>query len=231
MAQISVIIPTLNAAHCVRQALDAIGDVPIVLERLVVDGQSGDDTIAIAAEAGAKIILMDERGRGRGTQLAAGAAEAKGNWLLFLHADTVLERGWVENVECFIDQKTAQDTAAVFRFSLDDPSNSARRLEAIVAWRCRVLGMPYGDQGLLISRTFYDEIGGFRKIPLFEDVDLIRRIGRSRLALLNCRAVTSAARYQMSGYLMRPLRNLFCLTLYLLGVSPHRIVRLYGGRG
>lgn len=227
LAQISVIIPTLNAAHCVSTVLASVAQSPLVIERLVVDGGSDDDTVSVAASAGANIIQGSRKGRGM--QLAAGGAAARGDWLLFLHADTALEDGWAAEAKEFIDRHSAGQCAAAFRFALDQQSAAARRLEAMVAWRCQFMGLPYGDQGLLLSRTLYEEIGGFASIPLFEDVDIIRRIGRARLVMLNSRAVTSAIRYRKSGYLVRPLRNLFCLALYGIGVPPHRIVRLYGG--
>jgi hypothetical protein len=98
----------------------------------------------------------------------------------------------------------------------------------MVAWRCRALALPYGDQGLLIARSLYDAVGGFAAIPLMEDVDLVRRLGRRRLAPIAATAVASAHRYRSAGYLRRPLRNLFCLSLYFAGVPPRRIARLYG---
>ncbi|MBL8673503.1 MAG: glycosyl transferase family 2, partial [Rhodospirillales bacterium] len=101
-------------------------------------------------------------------------------------------------------------------------------IEGMVAWRGRALGMPYGDQGLLIKRSFYDRVGGYRPLPLMEDVDLVRRIGRRRLVALDVDAVTSAARYERDGWTLRPMRNLLCLSLFLLGVAPARIARLYG---
>jgi rSAM/selenodomain-associated transferase 2 len=217
-------MPTLDAAHCVAKALAAVDRSPIVVERLVVDGGSRDDTLSVADAAGAKIIRSSQ---GRGTQLAAGAAEAKGDWLLFLHADTVLDPGWVEEASRFIE-KSGPSRAAAFRFALDDQSTAAARLEAMVAWRCRVMALPYGDQGLLISRQLYDALGGYRPVPLFEDVEFIRRIGRDRLTILETRAVTSATRYLQSGYFRRSMRNLFCMALYRLGIPPHLIARIYG---
>jgi hypothetical protein len=90
------------------------------------------------------------------------------------------------------------------------------------------LGLPYGDQGLLIARTMYDAVGGFAALPLMEDVDLVRRLGRRRLVQLPATAVSSARRYRAGGYIRRPLRNLLCLSLYFAGVPPRRIARLYG---
>ena len=110
---------------------------------------------------------------------------------------------------------------------LDDPDPRARRIERLAAWRARVLGLPYGDQGLLIARPFYESIGGFRPIALMEDVDIVRRIGRRRLVLLDAGAETSAARYRRDGWLLRPLRNLTLLTCYFLGVPPGLLERYY----
>ncbi|MEL7028963.1 MAG: glycosyl transferase family 2, partial [Pseudomonadota bacterium] len=120
------------------------------------------------------------------------------------------------------------EAAAAFRFQLDDFGWRARALERMVALRCAVLKLPYGDQGLLIRRSHYDRIGGYRPMPLMEDVDIIRRIGRARLILLRAPARTSAARYRREGYASRVLRNMTCLTLYAAGVSPERLVKYYG---
>ena len=116
---------------------------------------------------------------------------------------------------------------AISILALDDLASAARRLERIVAWRCRVLALPYGDQGLLISRALYDAVGGFAPLPLMEDVDLVRRLGRYRLARIGARCVASARRYRQGGYWRRPLRNLFCLALYFAGMAPEHIARFY----
>ena len=91
-----------------------------------------------------------------------------------------------------------------------------------------MLRLPYGDQGLLISASFYPALGGFRPLPLMEDVDLVRRLGRRRLAPIAAQIIASARRYRRDGYFRRPLRNLLCLSLYFVGVPPTRIARLYG---
>lgn len=229
---LSVIIPTLNAEKSLARAMLPLvsGAVRgIVTEVIVVDGGSTDATLEIVDAAGAKLVKAP---RGRGTQLAAGAKAAKSDWLLFLHADTVLDAGWDDELHKLFEQIEAgrfrtSEVAAAFRFALDDFSSSARWLERLVALRCLVFRLPYGDQGLLISRRLYERLGGFREIPLMEDVDLVRRLGRSQLVLLRTAAVTSPERYVAQGFIARSLRNFACLTLYYMRVPPRLIARIY----
>ena len=222
---ISVVIPTLNAAGTMSGTLATLRNSALLREVVITDGGSSDETVAYAASAGARVIAAP---RGRGGQLAAGAGAASGDWLLFLHADCRLELGWESPVDAFVKAPGAEDRAGYFDLALDDPAPAARRLERIVAWRCRVLALPYGDQGLLIARRLYDAVGGFAPLPLMEDVDLARRLGPQRLARIGARCLASARRYRQDGYLWRPLRNLLCLALYFAGVPPARILRLYG---
>ncbi len=221
---LSIVIPTLRAAATLERTLGAVAGAGIVHEVVVADAASTDATRQTAARGGARVI---EAPRGRGLQLAAGAAATAGEWLLFLHADTVPGTGWAEAVSRFTAEPANRRRAAVFRLALDDPDPRARRLERLVAWRTTVLGLPYGDQGLLIARAFYEELGGFRAIELMEDVDMVRRIGRRSITVLDAVATTSAVRYRKDGYFVRGLRNIACLGLYFLGVPPRLIVRLY----
>ena len=213
-SRLSVVIPTLNAAAVLPAALASL---PGADEIIVADGGSNDGTRDIAARLGARVIAAP---RGRGSQLAAGVAAASGEWLLLLHADTRLAPGGLH-----VRRDPAR--AGYFRFALRSADPRARRLERLVAWRCRLLGLPYGDQGLLIHRDLLHAIGGVRPLPLMEDVDLIRRLGRRRLIALDCAAVTSAAKWERDGWYRRSLRNLLCLTLYFVGIPPRLIARLY----
>jgi rSAM/selenodomain-associated transferase 2 len=218
------IIPAFNAATHLVLTLAGLEELQVV----VADGGSSDQTWALAEQAGCRVVAS---AKGRGKQLAAGASAAfqeSGEWLLFLHADTVLSENWQIEVEAFTRDPGNLHRAAVFRFRLDDHGPEARRLENLVAWRSRTLALPYGDQGLLISKSFYQQLGGYRPMELMEDVDIIRRIGRARLHLFEAGAITSAAKYRHSGYLLRSARNLFCLGLFLAGVPVRWIAPIYG---
>jgi rSAM/selenodomain-associated transferase 2 len=217
---LSIVIPTLNAAHTIGPCLAAVREAG---ETVVVDGGSTDGTAAIAEHEGARLVRS---ARGRGIQLAAGAAAAAGDWLLFLHADTLLAPGWREAADRHIGRRP--DKAACFRFRLDSADRRARLIEAGVALRVGLLALPYGDQGLLLSRRLYDSVGGYRPLPLMEDVDLVRRIGAGRIERLEVAAATSAERWRRDGWVRRSGRNLACLALYRLGMSPQRLARLYG---
>jgi len=222
---IEALVPTLNAAAGLGRTLAALaGQVAGVV---VADGGSTDATIAIARAAGARVVAAEG---GRGGQLTAGAAVLTAPWVLVIHADTLPGPGWVEAARAFAADPANAERAAYFRFALDDASPEARRLERLVAWRCRALALPYGDQGLLIRRGFLDELGGFRPIPLMEDVDLVRRIGRRRLVALDPPFVTSAERWRREGWWRRSARNLACLSLWYAGVPPAWIARLYARR-
>ena len=214
LSGLSVVIPTLNAAATLAGAVAAVAEAD---EIIVVDGGSTDGTPALARTLGSRCIAAP---RGRGSQIAAGVAAAGGEWLLLLHADTSLQHGWRT-------VRLPSDRAGYFRFTLDSPDNRARRLERLVAWRSRVVGLPYGDQGLLIHRDLLRAIGGVRPLPLMEDVDLVRRLGKRRLVALDCAAVTSAERWRREGWYRRSLRNLLCLVLYFAGIPPRLIARLY----
>lgn len=226
IASLDVVIPTLNAAASLARTLAALGTpAALSLTVTVCDGGSRDDTPSIARTAGARVVTAEA---GRGRQLATGAAAGQAPWLFFLHADSRPGPGWADAVERFVAGADNQDRAGYFRLRFDSADPRARRIERLVGWRSRTLGLPYGDQGLILSRAFYRRLGGFATMPLMEDVDLVRRIGRRRLVPLAADMTTSARRYERDGWTLRPLRNLSCLTLYFAGLPPQAIRRLYG---
>jgi len=225
-ARVSVVIPALDAVTTLPACLDALGDREDLLGEVVVaDGGSTDGTPDLAARRGCRVVTG---AAGRGRQLRAGADAAGCDWLLFLHADTRLGNGWAEIVRAFVADPAHRDRAGVFRLAYDRDTPAARRVAGWANRRTRWLGLPYGDQGLLIHRRTYDRLGGFPDVPLMEDVMLMRRLGRRRIRVLDAVAVTSAARYDRDGWWARPLRNLSILSLHLLGVGPQRLKRWYG---
>ena len=230
---ISVIIPTLNAGPMLARSLAALLDANmrgLIAEVIVSDGGSEDDTVLIAEEAGAKIVTGE---KGRGSQLIRGAEAARGEWLLFLHADTELSAGWEDAAATHI-KRAFDRKAAVFRLAFDDEGIKPKIVSFGANFRARVLRMPYGDQGLLISRRHYEGLGGYKPYPLFEDLDLVRRItkagGRGALRILGAVARTSAERYVREGYAMRVLRNARLVAAFYLGVPPKELARRYHAR-
>lgn len=222
---LSVVIPTLNAATYLPRSLPplaAMEAVGLVREVIISDGGSMDSTLDIARESGARLIIGKAQ---RAQQLRAGAAIAKGTWLLFLHADTMLSPGWAGEVAAFMQGDG--ERIGAFAFGCEDPSREAQAMVRWVARRCRWLRLPYGDQGLLIRRDLYERVGGFRDQSFLEDVELIRRVGRHRVHMLRTIAVTSVAKHRRDGFRHRALRNLSLVALYYLGCSPEFLARHY----
>lgn len=214
--RITAVVPTLGPAQHLAACLHSLGEAD---EIVIVDGGSSAATAAIARQAGARLI---EASRGRGRQLAAGSAAASGEILLFVHSDTRLSAGWSRLARTHAARSSRP---ACFRLRLDDPAWQARFIEKGVAVRTRLLGLPYGDQGLLVSREVYDRSGGFAPLALMEDVELLRRLERP--IMLEADALTSAERWRRDGWARRSVRNLGCYSLWRLGVSPARLEALY----
>ena len=209
---ITIIIPTLKVDDELETLLKSLpGDV------IIVNG--GRETYSFAEY---NIINSNP---GRGLQLATGAKFAKGDWLFFLHGDSVLTQGWMDTLQRHTEKHP--DKAMAFKLQFNDDGFFPLLLEHWVRFRCWAFALPYGDQGLLISRTLYDEVGGYNDMPLMEDVDIIKRIGRARLKMSDQAIITSAEKYNKYGYLFRMVRNGFCLLLYKLGVDPATIKKIY----
>ena len=186
---ISVIIPVLNSQAALPRCFDSLIGATVrglVKEVVIADGGSSDDTLTIADAAGCHVVRAD---KSRASQWRAGAAQARGDWLLFLLPQTALEAGWENDAESFMSRATFErPRAASFGFALDDFEAAARRREAMVAWRNWAFALPYAEQGLLLPRRFYQKLGGHREIG-HEDADLVRRIGRARLVQLRPKAI------------------------------------------
>ncbi|MGB3626087.1 MAG: TIGR04283 family arsenosugar biosynthesis glycosyltransferase, partial [Henriciella sp.] len=224
-APLSIIIPTLDAALDLPLCLDSLMpglEGGLIREVIISDGGSGDATEQIAEASGANFI---EGEPGRGKQLIAGAEAARGDWLLFLHADTALSRDWAERVAAHM-QKNAEK-AAVFTLAFRSDHPQAKHVAARANRRAKWMGLPYGDQGLLISRKHYDEIGGYEDLPLMEDVRLVQTIGKDKLVMLSAEARTSAAKYERNGWRKRSWQNAWLISRYLFGASPEKLAKKY----
>ena len=218
-APISIIIPTLNAEDALGGCLEALMEgleAGLVHELIVSDGGSGDDTLRVAEAWGAKTLTGPAS---RGGQLRRGCEAARGDWLLVLHADTILAPRWSEAVR---EHMAGQD-AGWFRLRFD---RGGRFVSGWANLRSRVFGLPYGDQGLLMPRLLYEAVGGFADIPLMEDVRLALQL-RGQLREIPAIAVTSAHKYRAQGWLRRGTRNLWTLARYLMGADPHRLAVAY----
>jgi glycosyltransferase involved in cell wall biosynthesis len=229
---ISVVIPTLDSEADLGAVLSALVPAAVdglVREVIIADGGSKDRTLEIADGAGADIVRSEA---GRSAQLRAGAARARFPWLLFLNPDTVLDAGWEREAHLHIERVESgrrRAAAAAFRFTIDDEGAAARLFETLAALRTGLVKIPYGEQGLLISRMVYDEVGGFAQLPALEDVDFARRLGRRRITALNARAIASAEAIRRDGYVARLLSNPACVALCLVGVPVRLIASLRGG--
>ncbi len=222
--RISIIIPTLNEERCIAQTLQAIPSSDRV-EIIVADGGSCDRTLEIAGRQGARVLKVPG---GRARQMNAAARQARGEILLFLHADTRLMAGFSSFVpETLAGKKVV---AGAFRLRIDASGWGFRLIERVANWRSRFLHTPYGDQALFLSRQTFREVGGFPDLPIMEDFELVSRLRRKgRIALARQAAATSARRWQRLGLVRTTLINWGMVAGYLVGVSPARLASWYRG--
>ena len=218
---VSVIVPVLDDLAAAERLLVRFPP-DLRTEILVVDGghDPGLEPLA-AAHPRARVIRSRP---GRAVQMNAGAAQAQGDWLLFLHADSTLPESWLER----FDQLPAAAHGGWFRFALDDPSWQARLIERAVAWRVRTLRLPYGDQGLFVRRRVFAALNGYKAIAPMEDVEFVRRLVASGPVIeLPIALGTSARRWRQNGWFAHSEKNLLLVTLYFGGIAPARLARFY----
>ncbi len=218
---LSVIIPALDESSGIEKTVQSARDVDA--EVIVVDGGSRDDTMAGAARAGARV---ERSSRGRALQQNRGAALARGEVLLFLHADTCLPRGYVGHVfETLMDPRIV---VGAFRFRADRQGCLMRLVAFLTNIRARYFHLPYGDQALFIRRALFESIGGFPETAIAEDLLLVKRLaGRGRIGIAPAEAVTSARRWDRFGVARTTIINQMILAGCLVGFSPGRLEPLY----
>ncbi len=220
--EISVIIPVLNEAKVIGAALRQVPRTNGV-EVIVVDGGSRDSTANIAEANGVRLI---HTAAGRARQMNVGAAIARGEILLFLHADTQLAPDFARLVCETLSRPGV--VAGAFRLRIDSPRRSLRVIEALANFRSRRLQAPYGDQVLFLRRDCFRAAGGFPEMPIMEDFEFVRRIRRlGRIAIAPADAITSTRRWEQLGVLRTTFINQVIILAYLLGVAPARLARWY----
>jgi len=225
--RVTVIIPTLDEDKSLAAAIGSVlyggkGRSESV-EVIVVDGCSTDNTTRIAGEMGVKVLTTL---RGRGLQMDEAAALAEGEVLLFLHADTSLPGGWYEAVCSAMDEPEV--VVGAFSLAIDSSKKWFRVLERGVSLRSTRLGLIYGDQAIFVRRSAFVDAGGFRHLPLMEDVDCVSRLKAvGKLKVLDEAVVTSRRRWEAKGIAGNTVRNWVFLLLYYMGVSPERLHNWY----
>ena len=220
MPSISIIIPVFRDSVVLERML-ATSDLRAA-EVIVVSTELDRSALGSLRAARTDVVWM-EAPRGRARQMNAGAAVAHGDWLLFLHADTRLTPAWRTPIEHA--NADGRVSLGCFRFVLDSPSLAARVIEIGVRLRVLLFHLPYGDQALFVRREQFAQLGGYRDLPIMEDVDLVRRLRvTGRLYAASEEAVTSARRWEEDGWVRRTGRHLRLILLYFAGVHPERLV-------
>ncbi|MCC5608285.1 TIGR04283 family arsenosugar biosynthesis glycosyltransferase [Nostoc sp. CHAB 5834] len=220
--KISIIIPTLNEAENIKEAI-ATTQHNTNIEVIIVDGGSKDDTIKIAQSLNVKIISSSP---GRAVQMNTGAVAASGEILLFLHADTCLPTGFDDMVRTALQQPGT--VAGAFKLRIDASLLSLRWVEWGINVRSHFYQMPYGDQAIFLTKAVFQQIGNFPELPIMEDFELMRRLKRiGQIVIIPTPVVTSARRWLQKGVFKTTLLNQVVIIAYLLGVSPERIRRWY----
>ncbi len=228
--KLTIIIPCLDSADRILPTLECLVEPTVsglIKQVIIADGGSIDATNDLAEQVGADFISCP---KGRGIQCKIATIYAKANWLLFIHDDSILSDEWDRIVSQFINDETHNHHIGYFKHQLNSTSIKAKLLSFSVYLRCKIFTLPYGDQGLLIHRDTYEEIGGFSSKPIMEDVELIARIkrqfGRKSLVMLNSTIKTSDDKYR-NGYLKRIFRNFSYLMAYKFGKDPKAIAKAY----
>ena len=224
---ISIIIPVLNEAKIIQSILNELQQHSQV-EVIVVDGGSQDNTIAMARQTGVKVISVFQKGRA--AQMNAGVNIARGDILLFLHADTKLPSNFVELVVKTLEP--ASVVAGAFELAIDGEAKSLRWIELLVKMRSRLFSLPYGDQAIFISKRAFVNSGGFADLPIMEDFEFIERIRkRGEIAIAPAVVVTSGRRWQKLGVWKTTLINQAIIAGYYLGISATKLSNFYRNQG
>jgi len=224
LSKISIIIPTINEASNLPLLLSDLSSIKKEGEIIIVDSGSEDKTIDVANIYGAKVFISKERNRG--LQLKIGAKNSKRDWLIFLHADTRLTHDWFRKIYPVL--KGNNNYIYYFKFKINNKKIIYRVLEILVNIRSQFFKQPYGDQGLIIHRTTYFKNNGFRKIPLMEDIDFLKRLKNKKdLKQLNLPIFTSSRKWERTNIFLQAIKNWHFRRRWLKGESLKSIYSDY----
>lgn len=222
----SIIVPVLNETNQINPLIEHIHSQGLgcPYEVIVVDGDPQGSTIKVIQDKGA-IAITTEKGRGR--QMNAGAAAARGKILIFLHADTKLPPDAFEKISKVLENE--KYVGGAFDLVIDSDRIMLRYIAARARLRSRLNRIPYGDQAIFIRKSYFDKIGRFKEIPLMEDVELMHRIKKrgDKIFILPDRVKTSPRRWEKEGVFYTTLRNQVLVNLYYLGVNPDKLAKYY----
>ncbi|MGB3551282.1 MAG: TIGR04283 family arsenosugar biosynthesis glycosyltransferase [Candidatus Binatus sp.] len=223
MKTLSAIVPMLNEAASIASTLGALRRGAPDAEIVVVDGGSIDSSVAIAQPLCDTLIGAS---RGRAHQMNAGARASHGDALVFVHADTLVPSSFAADIASALS-----DPAVVggrFDVRLDSAALAYRVIGAMISLRSRISRTGTGDQAIFVRREVFDRLGGFPDLELCEDLEFARRLKRAgRIACLRARVTTSARRWNRDGVIRTIVRMWLIRAMYLMGVAPARLKRMY----
>lgn len=223
---ISIIVPVFNESQIINSTIDYLYNLDFAgdFEIIVVDGNPAGTTINTITNADVKKIIGK---KGRGSQMNQGAAVANGDVLLFLHTDTLLSHDALDQIIAATEQHDI--VGGAFDLGIQSEKNIYRLIEQTASMRSRLTRIPYGDQAVFLKKRFFDQIGGFRDIPIMEDVELMQRVKKTgkKIKFIARKVQTSSRRWENEGIAYCTLRNWTLITLFLLGVSPEKLKKFY----
>jgi len=222
----SIIIPVWKEEFVIPQTIEHINNLQPAdsAEIIVVDGDPEGKTMEVARREGVKSFVSN---RGRGNQMNQGAALACGNILIFLHADTRLPSDALRLIDDVMRDESHM--AGAFDLAIDSEKTIFRLIEKAASLRSRLTRIPYGDQAVFMRRAVFNSLGGFRNIPVMEDVEIMQRIKKrgGKIHIIDRRVRTSSRRWDSDGIVYTTLRNWLLITFYLVGAKPEKLVRFY----